>query len=429
MASRLSSKLPGSAGFWFVMIGTVFAVCGAVLSVNASPTGDPPQPYSCWLESELTSLYNEVSPAVVQVVSRRLQALPGGNPGDMRLRKFLVASGVVVGAHGCVVTTAGVVQPGDSIEVHFPDGKTMGAKYEGINPALNIAVLTLSGGDRFPFLTPAENGRDRLPEWVASVAYGPKQNNRLARPSLALSTRDAIETVPTSYGETKGILWRVRTTIAPGNSGGALVGLNGDWLGLITGVVTVKTGTGTETRHSNNTATQVGVIVPAGVVFSAIQEIVMPEKTSVGFLGVSTDQETALADGEAEVAGVIISGVLPDSPAARSGLAPGDRIVRFNSQPIKTAADLATSLDQTRPGALVRIQVERSDTFQSLELYLGDSDAAQLFLNKQERLNSTDSRLALRREISQLTRRLQLLTNRLRNYESADRTRNERPNP
>ena len=251
----------------------LFALLGAV-PADAVPTGDPPSPYGCWLEKELSTLYEQVSPAVVSVVSWRVRTRGAGTSNSSMCYRRLVASGVVVADHGCVVTTARVAQPGDSIVVHFPSGKWSHARYKGTDPATHVAVLNLVSDGPFPYLAMPGSEPGELPEWVAAVAYGPWVGSRPGQPSLALSQKSAIQQSRTHYGDSIGIVWRIRAPFSPGNSGGALVSLSGQWVGLITGAVAEQpsrrtTASGLPTSQA--ASPDIGVIVPSEVVARAIR--------------------------------------------------------------------------------------------------------------------------------------------------------------
>ncbi len=383
----------------------VFAVM-LVGGAGAAPTGDPPSPYHCWLEKELAQLYEEVSPAIVSVVSFRLQVRTGGaQTGVSYVLHRLVASGVVVGAHGCVVVPARVAQPGDSIVVHFPTGSRMVARYKGTDPATNIAVLNLAGEGPFPYLEPPESDEIVLPEWVAAVAYGRWRGPHPGWPSLTLSQKASIERWETRFGDHTGELWRLHAPISPGNQGGALVSLSGNWVGLISGAIWGAEGPsyagGRGTARRSNPGNEEGVIVPAAVVARAIREIESGKRASSGFLGVRTEPAgQPAAAGSTTSRGIIVSEVLPESPAARYGMLPGDRILAFDGNPVNSVSQLTRLVQGARPGDDVVLRIGRGQTELELAVCLGDSNAAELFFNiRRENLNERQS---LERELQRL---------------------------
>lgn len=397
---------------WLLVIFTLLTPVA-----TAIPSGDPPAPYNCWLESGLSSLFDQVSPSVVRVVSHRKQSPPVGNGSSSNLiHHRLVASGVVVGPLGSVVTSARVAQPGDSISVHFPDGRTLIADYRGIDPLLNIVVLSLrSDNNDFPYLVHNNATGADLPEWVAAVAYGPVAGLYGGAPTLTLSSREAVEVLQTQYADSLSTIWRIRAPFYPGNAGGALVGLDGEWLGLITGIISDGSPSGSSSDARQGTAPQqAGVIVPAGVIASAISDIITGTRETIGFLGVATYQSDA--EDTSGDPGVLVTEVLADSPADRSGIKTGDRIIRFNGVAINTPSRLTDELSVLAPGHLIRLEVSRSGKELLMRLFLGDSNAADLYLNRQ-RQRTTERRL-IEREIVRLEKKVLLLRNRLFTYGS-----------
>lgn len=412
------SRTAVAVGRALVALALVMIGAPAALGV---PTGDPPPPYECWLEKELSRLYEEVSPAVVSVVSYRARwegtGAAGLGAGGMLSYRRLVASGVVVGPHGCVVTTARVAQPGDSIIVHFPRGDRVGARYKGMDPATHIAVLNLSGSGPFPYLPPPAEERGSLPEWVAAVAYGPWKGRYPGRPSLTLSQKGAIGRIETRYGESLGVAWRIRAPFFPGNAGGALVSLSGEWIGLITGAVSGKVGAASSVlgrSHGSSTeaAAQAGLIVPAEIVARAIEEIESGRRATKGFLGVRTARRPRSADRDVgDELGVVVRSVLPDSPAARYGIRPGDLIVGFDGRPVASQGELTRLVLQSRPGQAVRIDIIREKVEFNLTLRVGDSDAVGLYLKDQRELMA--ERVSIQRELRRLEIQIRLLRKRL----------------
>ncbi len=379
-----------------------------------SPTGEPPTGYNCWLEHGLSKLYDRVSPSVVSVVSYRTRVSYPAVDLDVPPRvtyNRLIASGVVLGEHGCVVTTAMAAQPGDSITVHFPSGEVIPAVYKGMDVATHVAVLNLVRGDGFPFLRMPERTRDELPNWVAAVAYGPWSGTTPGAPSLTLAEADAIDRIETHFGNRRGYLWRITAPIYPGNGGGALVNLRGDWIGLISGVVAGERNLASSRRLPH----EAGVIVPAERVREAVMEIEGGERPRRGFLGVRTHRQ---AEGNGDLTkGIVVTEVLPESPAQRYGILEGDHIVRFKDEPIRTASELTRRLEAMPHGEKVEIDLLRDGRPRTVRLVLGDRDAALLFISAKRQLEADVRSVAS--EIRRLESRADMLRRRLDKLQSA----------
>jgi len=419
-------------GSWRVRRGGAVALIPAFLlcwfTAAAEPTGTPPSPYHCWLEKELAQLYEEVSPAIVSVVSYRVRATASpaasgqgerGLAGSSFTLRRLVASGIVVDSHGCVVVPARVALPGDSLVVHFPGGQRVSARYKGMDPATNIAVLNLTSAGPFPFLEPPGVDEPLLPEWVAAVAYGPWRGPSPGWPTLILSQKSSIERWETKYGQSSGEMWQLHAPIMPGNQGGALVSLSGTWVGLITGVVTGAQSPPNPRATADagrRSAGNEGVIVPAAVVARAIREIEAGHRRLAGFLGVQTEpaERGAVASSSS---GVVVLDVLPESPADRFGILPGDFIFAFEGQPVNSVGELTRLVQATRPGTWIKIDILRDDRRRQMNVCVGDSDAAELFFHlRRDQLNQ---RQELQQELRRLASQQALIERRLRMLEPA----------
>ncbi|MBM3319028.1 MAG: serine protease [Candidatus Eisenbacteria bacterium] len=360
------------------------------------------------LADGLSELYRGVSPAVVRVVSHRAvmrtAATPSGFAQSAAMRR-LVASGVVVDAHGCVVTTDRAAQPGDSVVVHFPDGRRMDARFVGQNSDIHISVLQLVGDQSFPWLAPPARPLRQLPEWVAAVAYGSWSQENLRGPALTLAQGDAAIRERVRCADSTAVVWRFRVPLYPGNAGGALLSLDGEWLGLITGVAAGDApGAGTSEE---------GVIVPADLVARAVREIESGGRTAPsGFLGVRTYRRPITAgDSLWRGVGVIVSDVLAGGPAEQSGIHPGDVILRFGDMAVTDAAQLTELVRTAPPGSPVQIEILRAGEPRSLRVLVGDLAGGETALARWREAGA--QRSLLEREIHQAEQRLQLLRRRL----------------
>jgi serine protease DegQ len=142
--------------------------------------------------------------------------------------------------------------------------------------------------------------------------------------------------------------------INPGNSGGALVDTNGNLLGINTAIYSRSGG-----------SMGIGFAIPVATAKLVLEGIVKDGQVTRGWIGVEPNDlspELAETFGVKAKEGVIITGVLQDGPAARSGIKPGDVITKVAGKPISNVADLLSSVAALKPGTVSKFSVLRSDS-------------------------------------------------------------------
>ncbi|MEK9953500.1 MAG: PDZ domain-containing protein, partial [Curvibacter sp.] len=139
----------------------------------------------------------------------------------------------------------------------------------------------------------------------------------------------------------------------PGNSGGALVDIHGNLLGINTAIYS---------RSGGNMG--IGFAIPVGTAQQVLESIVKEGQVTRGWIGVEpSDLTPELAEtfGVKSAEGVIITGVLQNGPAAQAGIRPGDVITRVGNQPVQNVSDLLTRVAALKPGQAVNFAVRRQD--------------------------------------------------------------------
>jgi S1-C subfamily serine protease len=283
-------------------------------------------------------------------------------------------SGVVIDKSGLVLTTFHVVRGATKVYVRLPGGKGSYADIHAADPRSDLAVLRLLDESIAPFPTIkfGDGGKVRKGQWVICLANPYAAGFRDGSPSaswgIVSNVRRRAPGKPQPDGKEKslhryGTLIQTDARMALGCSGGALINLKGEMVGLTTALAAL---TGTETAG--------GFAVPIDARMKQIIEVLRQGKeVEYGFLGIS------FGDNSFARAGVVIGGTVPGSPAYHERLYPGARIVKVNGVPMRENDDLLLAIGGSLAGSRIVLEVEPRATRVEVtltKLYVSESGIA-----------------------------------------------------
>ena len=288
----------------------------------------------------LEGLRQRVAPAVVGI------DVAGADGGTAR-----AGSGVVVRDDGIVVTSAALAAAGTSPTVRLPDGRTASAQVLGADQATGLAVLDLAGDGYTPSVL-AGAGHMATGEQTVVLSAGDAADAAPGTGSVASTER--------YLGPSGTALDGVEITGAADD--GALGGPVVDDQGVVVGIVTTVA------------AGEAWYAAPVEVAHKVADDVLAGGTVDHSWLGIEgTDVADVPADESTGTAGALgttvppagggtqVVSVVPESPAARGGLAPGDVIVALDGEPVTRMPDLLVRLRSRSPGDRVDVTVTRSD--------------------------------------------------------------------
>ena len=323
----------------------------------------------------LAPMLERVTPAVVNIATRGSEVVRE-NPlmSDPFFRRFFnlpnrqrrretesLGSGVIVDAErGYVMTNHHVIEKASEITVTLRNGRSLKAELVGIDPDTDVAVIRVPA-EGLTALKMADSEQLRVGDFVVAIGnpFGLGQTvtsgivSALGRSGLGIEGyEDFIQT---------------DASINVGNSGGALVNLRGELVGINTAILAPGGG-----------SVGVGFAIPANMAADIMAQLVSHGRVRRGLLGLIAQNLTpALAEafGLPTGNGAIVVRVIPESAAARAGLKEGDILQLMNGKPIRTARDVRTKVGLSRVGALVQLQVLRNGRTRILEVRVEAPDA------------------------------------------------------
>ena len=320
---------------------------------------------------------DKVTPAVVTVRSEKkttaqAQESPFGN--DPLLKQFFggrmpqmqqspqiergLGSGVIVESNGTILTNNHVVDGATQVKVDLPDKRTFTAKVVGTDPASDLAVLKIEANN-LPTLALGDSDKVRVGDVV--LAIGNPLGLRQTVTSGIISAKGR------QTGLSDGSFEDFLQTDAPinhGNSGGALVNVNGELVGINSQILSPSGG-----------SIGLGFSIPSNMAKSVMAQLLKDGKVHRGMLGVGIQDVTsdlASSFGLKEVRGVLINSITPNSPADKAGIKQGDVIVSFNGAKINDGNELRNRVAQTAPNSEATVGIVRSGDEQSFKVTLSE---------------------------------------------------------
>jgi serine protease Do len=296
------------------------------------------------------SLAHKVQPAVVQVRGSARKATEGNETRERSQSSR--GSGFIINAEGYILTAHHVVDAAKEVEVLFPDRRRFPAKIFAIEPQLDIALLKIDPQESLPLIPLGDSDRLRAGELVSAVSY---PFGRESSMSLGIVSRySRLESRAFGYQ-----FIQTDTSVGPGSSGGPLINMRGDAIGMIT--MASQTG-------------NMGFAVPIGVIKKALPKLLQNEKFAWGWLGIRvTDvtMEIARSLGLSPARGVVIASVLPGQPAEKSDLLPQDVVLSVDGAPIDSPREFTRMISGFEAGNEVTLTIFRKGKVLSRSILLG----------------------------------------------------------
>lgn len=330
-------------------------------------------------EKELRSARQSVKPSLPESLRRffgdDFEFFFGPQSSSPRSFQQGYGSGVIVSQDGYVLTNNHVVADADRVIVKTQDKVEYPAKVVGTDPKTDVAVLKIEASN-LPVARLANSDEARVGDWVLAVGGPFGLENTVTAGIISATGRDAVGI--TDYEN----FLQTDAAVNPGNSGGPLVNLRGEVVGINTAIAS---------RSGSNAG--IGFAIPSNLAKMVMDDLIPDGKVERGFLGAMIQdltKELAKSFGYDGRDGVLVSDVAKGGPAEKAGLKSGDIIIRFNGHPMNHATQLRNTVAQTPPETTVEVEIFRDGKRQTISVKLGllddkvalSSDASQSTSNE-----------------------------------------------
>ena len=279
-------------------------------------------------------------------------------------RQRSLGSGVLVTTDGYILTNHHVVNGADEINVELNDGRILQGKVVGSDQPSDLAVLKINGSN---FHAVAFGNSDAVKVGDVVLAVGnPLGVGQTVTMGIISAKSRSTRVGDGSYED----FLQTDAPINHGNSGGALVNMKGDLVGINSQIVSNSDGN-----------IGIGFAIPSNMAKSVMDDLRTNGKVSRGLLGVTVQQVTpdlASSLGLEETGGVVISAVTPGSAAERAGLKRGDVIKTFNGQAVHDTNALRNRVADADPGTTAEILIVRDGREQRISAKLDEAGAGRV---------------------------------------------------
>ena len=325
------------------------------------------------LDGELTRLVHAVIPSVVSITSSRRTQTSGPvmiDPFDFlfpnrRLRtpteraQMALGSGVIVSREGHIITNHHVVANMDKISVQLTDGRVEPAQLIGTDEQTDIAVLKIAAG-RIEPLALGNSDEVRVGQMVFAIGNPFGLQETVTQGIISAKGRRAMADSGVEFLQTD-------AAVNQGNSGGPLINLKGEIIGINSAIFSTS---------EDGAWLGISFAVPSNVARRTLESLLKTGRIIRGYLGVTMvniseiTREDAASLGLRDTEGVVVAQVMPDSPAEKAGLKPGDVIRRFNGRPVPDKIFFRSRVAELEVNSKVELTIVRSGQEQTLTVQI-----------------------------------------------------------
>ncbi len=329
------------------------------------------------------SLAKRLSPAVVNISTTQVSAeAPFSQSPFPRgpSRQKSLGSGFIIDREGLILTNNHVVENAEKIVVRLSDKRDFEAKVVGRDRKTDIAVIKINAKGNLPVAPLGNSRRLEVGEWIVAIGNPFGLEHTVTAGIVSAKGRRIGAGPYDNFIQTD-------ASVNPGNSGGPLINLRGEVVGINTAIFS---------RGGGNIG--IGFAIPINLVKELLPQLKLKGKVTRGWLGVVIQRVTpAIAEslGLDEARGALVANVLKDAPADRDGVKVGDVIIEFDGRKVNESNDLPTIVARTPVGKKVKVKVVREGKELVLSVAIGELKEEEVVasVEKEENLGLTVQRV------------------------------------
>lgn len=291
-------------------------------------------------------------------------------------------SGVILTRDGFIVTNNHVIDNAETIEVVLNDKRTFKAKLVGRDPSTDIALLKIDAND-LPFIPFGNSDDVKVGEWVLAIGNPFNLTSTVTAGIISAKARN-IQILDEQYAIESFI--QTDAAVNPGNSGGALVNLKGELIGINTAIASK---TGSYAGYS--------FAIPSSIAKKIVSDLIEFGEVQRAILGVGINELTekiATDNGINEIKGVYISEVYDKGAAMQAGIKKGDVILSINGIDVNSVSQLQEQISKYRPNQQVDVIVNRDNSKKHFTVTLTNLKGGLDYFNSSETLNKLGAKFS-----------------------------------
>lgn len=296
---------------------------------------------------------------------------------DREFKRIGLGSGVIIDREGHILTNEHVVRDADKITVTLPDGREFEGQLSGSDIYSDLAVIKIEPGGDLPVARLGDSDDVEIGHWAIAIGNPFAFAVKNPEPTLTVGVVSALRrTLPRTDKRAREYSDLIQTDAAinPGNSGGPLVNIHGEVIGINVAIL--------------GNAEGIGFAVPVNTARKIMGDLIEGRKILYGWLGVviqGIDVKLAEYFGLENKQGVLISRILDKSPAEKAGLKPGDIIISFDNENVKTTQDLIRMVLKKDIGEKAALGVIRDKKIYSANVEIGARPEEQAMAAEKEK--------------------------------------------
>ena len=312
------------------------------------------------IESTFVKIAQRVKPTVVSIQSEaRAQQRPRRGPGGENpvphpnIPRISSGSGVVIDKEGFILTNNHVVAGSRRLRVRLADKSEYWARIVGADPYTDLALIKIDPKGKLPVAQLGDSDRARVGHWAIAVGdpFG------ISR-TFTVGVISGIGRSGVGVARYENFI-QTDAAINRGNSGGPLVNIDGEVIGINTAIPSPGSG--------------LGFAIPINMAREVVGHLRRQGTFPRGYLGVTIQpvgNDMAHLLGLSDPQGALVGGLLPDGPAMQSGIVPGDVIVGLNGNRVLDTVHLQRLVGWTLPGEPVDLDIVRNGRRKKLSVTL-----------------------------------------------------------